>query len=85
VRTQSEQLYERLQRMGYAVLLDDRNERPGVKFADIDLIGIPHRFVIGDRSLAENKIEYKNRREADAREIVLTEIDVFLQQQIPLR
>lgn len=85
VRTQSEQLYERLQRMGYAVLLDDRNERPGVKFADIDLIGIPHRFVIGDRSLAESKIEYKNRREADAREIALIEIDAFLQQHIPVR
>ena len=85
VRAQSEQLYERLQRMGYAVLLDDRNERPGVKFADIDLIGIPHRFVIGDRSLAENKIEYKNRREADAREIALPDIDAFLQQHIPLR
>lgn len=85
VRTQSEQLYERLQGMGYAVLLDDRNERPGVKFADIDLIGIPHRFVIGDRSLAELKIEYKNRRETAAREIALTEIDAFLQQHIPPR
>ena len=85
VRTQSEQLYSRLQSMGYAVLLDDRNERPGVKFADIDLIGIPHRFVIGDRSLAEGKIEYKNRREADAREIVLSDVDAFLQQHIPVR
>lgn len=85
VRKQSEQLYSRLQSMGYAVLLDDRNERPGVKFADIDLIGIPHRFVIGDRSLAENKIEYKNRRESEAREIGLTEIDAFLQQNIPIR
>ncbi len=85
VRTQSEQLYSRLQSMGYAVLLDDRNERPGVKFADIDLIGIPHRFVIGDRSLAEGRIEYKNRREPEAREIVLSDIDAFLQQNISLR
>ena len=85
VRAQAEQLYSRLQSMGYAVLLDDRNERPGVKFADIDLIGIPHRFVIGDRSLAEGKIEYKHRRESEAREIVLTEIDAFLQENIPLR
>ncbi len=85
VRAQSEQLYERLQRMGYAVLLDDRSERPGVKFADIDLIGIPHRFVIGERSLAENKIEYKHRRESAAREIALTEIDAFLQQNVSLR
>ena len=69
--------------MGYAVLLDDRNERPGVKFADIELIGIPHRFVIGDRSLAENKLEYKSRRETDAREIALSEVDAFIQQHIP--
>ncbi|HET8709943.1 MAG TPA: proline--tRNA ligase, partial [Spongiibacteraceae bacterium] len=85
VRTHSEQLYERLRSMGYAVLLDDRSERPGVKFADIDLIGIPHRIVIGERSLADNKIEYKHRREPAAREIALTEIDAFLQQNIPLR
>jgi prolyl-tRNA synthetase len=85
VRTQSELLYERLQSMGYAVLLDDRNERPGVKFADIDLIGIPHRFVIGERSLADNKLEYKNRRETAAREIALNDVDTFLQQHLPVR
>ncbi len=85
VRTQAEQLYGRLQSLGYAVLLDDRNERPGVKFADIDLIGIPHRFVIGERSLAEGKIEYKHRRDSEASEIALTDIDAFLQQQAPLR
>jgi prolyl-tRNA synthetase len=83
VRAQAEALYERLQAMGYAVLLDDRNERPGVKFADIELIGIPHRFVVGDRGLAENKLEYKNRRETDAREIALSEVDAFIQQHIP--
>ncbi len=85
VRTAAEQLYERLQSMGYAVLLDDRNERPGVKFADSDLIGIPHRFVIGDRSLAENKLEYKGRRDTQASEIALHDVDTFVQTQIPRR
>jgi prolyl-tRNA synthetase len=83
VRAEADALYNRLLAMGYAVLLDDRNERPGVKFADIELIGIPHRFVIGDRGLADNKLEYKNRREADAREIALSEVDAFIQQHIP--
>lgn len=83
VRVEAEALYSRLQAMGYAVFLDDRNERPGVKFADIELIGIPHRFVVGDRGLAENKIEYKGRRDAEAREIALSEIDAFIQQHIP--
>jgi len=46
-------------------LLDDRNERPGVKFADMELLGIPHRLVIGDRALAEGNLEYKGRRDAE--------------------
>jgi len=83
VREQAQALYERLQSLGYAVLLDDRNERPGVKFADIELIGIPHRFVVGDRGLAEGKLEYKHRREAESREILLGDIDAFIQQNIP--
>ena len=83
VRVEAEALYSRLQAMGYAVFLDDRNERPGVKFADIELIGIPHRFVVGDRGLAENKLEYKGRRDAEAREIALSDIDAFIQQHIP--
>ena len=58
----AEDLYERLRTAGIDVLLDDRNERPGVKFADMELIGIPHRVVIGDRALAEGNVEYKNRR-----------------------
>ena len=50
------QLYEQLQALGIEVLLDDRNERPGIKFADMELIGIPHRIVIGDRSLTEGQV-----------------------------
>ena len=55
------QLYSELSAKGIDVLLDDRNERPGVKFADMELIGVPHRLVIGDRALAEGNIEYKHR------------------------
>ena len=56
------ELYETLLAQGIDVLLDDRNERPGVKFADMELIGIPHRLVIGDRALEAGNVEYKHRR-----------------------
>jgi prolyl-tRNA synthetase len=83
VRDQAERLYAELTGLGYDVFLDDRNERPGVKFADMELIGIPHRFVIGDRALAENKIEYKGRRDSEAQEIALTDVQAFVAQHIP--
>ncbi len=63
------ELYEELMAAGVEVLLDDRNERPGVKFADMELIGIPHRIVIGDRALAEGQLEYKGRSDADSERI----------------
>lgn len=61
-------LYEGLQAAGVEVLLDDRDKKtsPGVKFADMDLIGIPHRVVISDRGLADGQLEYKYRRDQDA-------------------
>ncbi|PLW84450.1 proline--tRNA ligase [Kineobactrum sediminis] len=59
-------LYQQLREAGVDVLLDDRNERPGVKFADMELTGIPHRLVIGDRALAEGNLEYKGRRDSDS-------------------
>ncbi|NOZ10229.1 MAG: proline--tRNA ligase [Gammaproteobacteria bacterium] len=68
-----ESVYKELWKAGVDTLLDDRDERPGVMFADMDLIGIPHRFVIGERGLAEGKIEYKARNEAEARNINLDE------------
>lgn len=61
VATESDRLYQRLTQQGYSVLLDDRAERPGVKFADMDLIGIPHRLVINPRLLQQNQVEYKQR------------------------
>ncbi|HEY7775281.1 MAG TPA: proline--tRNA ligase, partial [Kineobactrum sp.] len=59
-------LYQQFCEAGIEVLLDDRNERPGVKFADMELVGIPHRLVVGDRALAEGNLEYKGRRDSDS-------------------
>ena len=59
------ELYEMLKAKGVNILLDDRNERPGVKFADLELIGIPHRIVVSDRNIAEDKYEYVNRRDCE--------------------
>ncbi len=73
-----EKLYTELQQAGFDVLLDDRKERPGVMFADMELIGIPHRLVLGDRGLAAGVVEYKGRRDADSRDIPLGEIIGFL-------
>ena len=78
----AEALYEQLQAAGVEVLLDDRNERPGVKFADMELIGIPHRIVIGDRALAEDQIEYKGRQDADSQLIAREKILDFVLAQL---
>lgn len=69
VRDAADRLYTELQSLGVEVLLDDRNERPGVMFADIDLIGIPHRFVLSDKGLLTNTIEYKGRRDSESRQL----------------
>ncbi|MEH6516021.1 MAG: proline--tRNA ligase [Halioglobus sp.] len=73
-------LYQACLDAGIDVLLDDRNERPGVKFADMELIGIPHRLVIGDRALAEGNVEYKGRTEDDSRLLPEGEALEFLRQ-----
>lgn len=78
VREAAESLYSKLIALGIEVLLDDRDERPGVKFADMELIGIPHRFVIGDRSLKEQTIEYKHRSADDAENISFDQLDTFI-------
>ena len=65
VREAAEKLYADLQAAGIEVLFDDRNERPGVMFNDMELIGIPHRLVIGDRGLDKGIVEYKNRRSGE--------------------
>ena len=65
VKAAADQLYGGLKAAGVDVVLDDRNERPGVMFADMELIGIPHRVVIGERGLKEGLLEYKGRRDAE--------------------
>jgi prolyl-tRNA synthetase len=78
VRTAVEQLYQSLQAANIEVLLDDRDERPGVMFADMELIGIPHRIVIGDRGLKENMVEYQGRRDSEAQSIPLQNVLEFI-------
>ncbi len=82
VRETINQLYGELVHAGFDVLLDDRDERPGVIFADMDLIGIPHRLVIGEKGLAKDTIEYKGRRDKTAREVPLGEIVRTLRETI---
>ena len=73
VRNLADQLYKELKSRGVDVLLDDRKERPGVKFADMELTGIPHRLVISDRGIAAGQLEYKGRRDAESSDIELTD------------
>ena len=74
VREAAEALYTELAEAGLEVLLDDRDARPGVKFADAELIGIPHRVVIGDRSLAKGEFEYRHRRDTESRDLKREEV-----------
>jgi prolyl-tRNA synthetase len=78
----AQQLYQALCEAGVEVLLDDRNERPGVKFADMELIGIPHRIVIGDRALAEDKLEYKGRTDEESQLVARDGIMDFIKARL---
>jgi prolyl-tRNA synthetase len=82
VREAAEKLYQELSAAGIEVLLDDRDERPGVMFADMELIGIPHRIVIGERGLKEGKVEYQGRRDAEATAIDLQDAFKVVQSAI---
>ncbi len=82
VRRAADELHEALAQAGVDVLLDDRNERPGVMFADMELIGVPHRIVVGDRGLAEGKVEYKGRRDAESQLIALSDVLAFVQERL---
>lgn len=82
VKQAAHDLYQQLLQAGVDVLLDDRGERPGVMFAESDLMGIPHRVVIGDRGLAEGKVEYKGRADAEAQNLQLTECMAFLRDKL---
>jgi len=78
VSRETEKLYKLFLSNGIEVFLDDRNERPGVMFADMELIGIPHRIVISDRGLIQSTVEYKGRTDQDARTVSLHEIVSFM-------
>jgi prolyl-tRNA synthetase len=76
----AEKFYIDLKSAGFEVLFDDRNERPGVMFSDMDLIGIPHRLVLGERGLDKGVIEYKARRESQNRELPLEKAIAMLRE-----
>jgi prolyl-tRNA synthetase len=78
VQAATEALYAELSAAGFEVVLDDRDARPGVKFADDELIGIPHRIVIGDKGLERGVLEYKRRRDGLAADVPMTEVAAFL-------
>ena len=84
VREATDKLYAELTAAGFEVLLDDRDKKtsPGNKFADMELIGIPHRIVVSDRGLADGNLEYKHRTEQDAQALPVNEVLTFLQARI---
>ena len=73
VRAVSDQLYEQMRKAGIEVLFDDRDARPGVKFADAELLGIPHRVVVGERGLEAGNLEYRHRRATASSEFPLAD------------
>jgi prolyl-tRNA synthetase len=78
VRDECDRLYTELKAKGLDVLLDDRKERPGVKFADCELIGIPHRLVVGDKGLANGTLEYKNRTQGENEDVTIADAVDFI-------
>jgi prolyl-tRNA synthetase len=74
----AENIYHALEENGVDVILDDRDERAGVKFKDADLIGIPYRVTIGPKRLAEGKAEIKNRRSGEVTVLPISEVAAFL-------
>ncbi|HYC45913.1 MAG TPA: proline--tRNA ligase [Burkholderiales bacterium] len=78
VREAAERLHAELLAAGVETLLDDRDERPGIMFADMELIGIPHRIVIGERGLKDGNVEYQARTETKARPVALAEAIKFM-------
>ena len=82
VREVSDRLYTQLQELGIEVLYDDRDARPGVKFADAELLGIPHRLVVGDRGLEAGKLEYRHRRDTESQEFALDDAIGFIRARV---
>ena len=82
VKVAADALYDELKAAGVDVLLDDRNERPGVMFADMELMGIPHRLVIGERGLKEAQLEYKGRQDTEATMIPHDNAAAFIREKL---
>ena len=78
VKAAAEKLHDEFVAAGVDVILDDRGERPGAMFADWELIGVPHRVVIGDRGLKEGEVEYQHRRDAAATKVAAGEVFGFV-------
>jgi len=82
VRAAADRLYDELRAAGIELLLDDRDERPGVLFADMDLVGIPHRIVLSERGLALGEAEYKSRTAAQPQNVPLAGVAGFLKERL---
>ena len=82
VKALADSLHDTLEAAGIEVLLDDRGERPGVMFADLELIGLPHRITIGERGLKEGKVEYQSRRDAAVIPVATGEIAAFIERKL---
>ncbi|UUM29944.1 proline--tRNA ligase [Vibrio japonicus] len=82
VKEAAEKLYAELTAMGIEVLFDDRKERPGVMFSDMELLGVPHTIIIGDRSMKEGNFEYKNRRTGEKAAVAMADIVEHVKAQI---
>jgi prolyl-tRNA synthetase len=82
VTAAADRLYDDLQNAGVETLLDDRAARPGVKFADADLLGIPHRLTLGERGLAAGQVEYRERRSGAEDKVALDDVVSFIQSKL---
>jgi prolyl-tRNA synthetase len=82
VREVADQLYAELNAAGIEVLYDDRDARPGVKFADAELMGIPHRVVVGERGVDAGKLEYRARRDTQSTEFPLNDALSFIRSRL---
>ena len=82
VQAFAEELYKTLKAQGVDVIFDDRKERPGVMFADMELIGVPHMVVIGEKNLENGEIEYKNRRTGEKQMIAKEQLLAFLAENV---
>jgi prolyl-tRNA synthetase len=82
VRDYSEDLYQQLLAAGFDVIFDDRKERPGVMFSDMELMGIPHRVVVGEKGIDKGELEYRGRRDNENSFVAADSIIDFLREKV---